>query len=95
MHIWLFFRVQKKTENLDKRNWMKSYWIAWQNWSNQQFIQRFYFEVVKEEEDINTFEWIEIAENIYEGVVETSHKKTRAQSNRDGYSSNMRVIVSS
>ena len=74
---------------------MKSYWIAWQNWSNQQFIQRFYFEVVKEEEDINTFEWIEIAENIYEGVVETSHKKTRAQSNRDGYSSNMRVIVSS
>ena len=38
------------------------------------------------------FEWMEIAESIYEGVVKLSYKKsTRADANRAGHSRQKRV----
>ena len=39
-------------------------------WSNQAYVQGFYCKTVAFKDSVNTFESMEIAENIYEGVVE-------------------------
>ena len=40
-------------------------------WSKQTYLQEFYCESIAFEASVNMFECLEIAESIYEGVVET------------------------
>ena len=57
------------------------------SWSKQAYVQGFDFESITFKKAVNMFEHMEIAESIYEGVVELSYKKPpRAYSNRAGHS---------
>ena len=56
-------------------------------WRRQTYVQSFDCESITLKKAVNMFEWTEIAESIYEGVVEPSHEKsTREDANRDGLS---------
>ena len=56
------------------------------SWSKQAYIQGFYCELISLKKYVNTFDRMEIAESIYEGVLEPSYKKyTRADINRAGH----------
>ena len=60
-------------------------------WAKQAYVQCFDCESIPFKKTVNMFEQMEIAESIYEGVVETSYKKpTRADANRAGNSSHKR-----
>ena len=43
-------------------------------WINQSYVQGFYCESITFKEAVNMFKRMEIAESIYEGVVEPSYK---------------------
>ena len=53
------------------------------SWSKQAYVQGFYCESITFKNTVNMFECMEIAESIYEGVVEPSYKKpTLSDANR-------------
>ena len=63
-------------------------------WSKKAYVQIFDCEYITFKAYINMFERMEIAESIYKGEVETSHKiPTREDSNRSGHSNKMRIEV--
>ena len=65
-------------------------------WSKQAYIQGFDCESINFKRYVNMFERMEIAESIYEGVVEPSYKKpTWADANRAGHSRHKRGEVAS
>ena len=53
---------------------------------NQAYVQGFDFETITLEKAVNMFELMEIAETIYEDVVEKSKTNTRADTNHVGLS---------
>ena len=56
------------------------------SWSKQAYIQGFDSESINFIKAVDMFECMEIAESIYEGVLEPSYKKpTRADANRAGH----------
>ena len=56
-------------------------------WSKQEYIQGFYCKSITFNKSVNMFECMEIAESIYEGVIEPSYKQsTREDYTRDGHS---------
>ena len=60
-------------------------------WIKQAYVQEFDFESITIKAAVNMFEWMEIAESIYEGAVEFSYRKrTRWYYNRAGNSRKMR-----
>ena len=66
------------------------------SWSRQAYIQGFDCESITFKKAVNIFERMEIAESIYEGIVEPSYKKTtRADANRVGHSRQKRGEASS
>ena len=61
-------------------------------WYKQAYVQGFDCESITFKKYVNMFDYVEIAESIYKGVVEPSYKKpTRAYANRAGYSRQKRV----
>ena len=65
-------------------------------WSKQAYVQGFYCESITFKNYVNMFERMEIAEYIYEGVVETSYKKpNRVEASRAGHSRQKRGEASS
>ena len=61
-------------------------------WSKQAYVQVLDCESITFKADVNMFERMEIAESIYEGVVEPSHKKPyREDSNSADHSRKIRV----
>ena len=65
-------------------------------WSRQAYVQGFDFESITFEKSVSMFECMEIAEFIYEVVVEPSYKKTtRAESNCLGHIRQKRVEAAS
>ena len=62
------------------------------SWSKQAYVQGFDCGYIVFKSDVNMFERMEIAEYIFECVVEPSYKKpTGADVNRDGHSMKMRI----
>ena len=65
-------------------------------WSRQDYVQGFDYESITFKKTVNMFGHMEIADYIYEGVVEPSHKKPiHADSNRAGHSRYKRVEAAS
>ena len=57
------------------------------SWINQAYVQGFDWKYITLKKAVNMFEWMDISESIYKGVLETSYKKiTGADANRDGNS---------
>ena len=56
------------------------------SWSKHAYVQGFDCDYINFKKAVNMFERMEIADSIYEGVVEPSYKKpTRADTNRAGH----------
>ena len=63
------------------------------HWSKRSSGHDFDFEPAFLKQAVNIFESLEISENIYEGVLEPSYKKsTRKESNHSGHIRKVRVI---
>ena len=61
------------------------------SWSKQSYVQGFDCEYISLKKYFNMFDQMEVAESIYEGVVELSYKKiSRKDTNRSGNISNKR-----
>ena len=60
-------------------------------WSKLAYVQGFYYKPINFKASANMFEFMEISESIYKGVVEPSYKKTtRVYNNRAGFSRKIR-----
>ena len=54
-------------------------------WSKQAHVQRFDCDYINFKKDTNMFEYMDIAESIYEGLVEPYYKNYQAYTNRAGH----------
>ena len=75
--IWLPSQYQKKVKigNIELNEFLLN--RIPNIWSKQAFVQDFDGESIRFKKTVNMFECMLIAESIYEGVVEPSHKKPR------------------